>query len=63
MDSNDELKEIEIKICTCYNFDNIIKIEDFHLEYIFIDEKSYENYLVYNISYKNQTKLNLCVLD
>ena len=41
MDCNDELKGIEIKICTCYYFDNIIKIEDFYLEYIFIDEKSY----------------------
>ena len=63
MDSNDELKGIEIKICTCYYFDNIIKIEDFYLEHIFIDEKSYENYLVYNLPYKNQTNLNLCVLD
>ena len=63
MDSNDELKGIEINICTCYYFDNIIKIEDFYLEYIFIDEKSYENYLVCNIPYKNQTNSNLCVLD
>ena len=31
----------------------MIKIEDFDLDNIFIDEKSYENILVYNISYKN----------
>ena len=28
MESN-ELKEIDIKNCTCYYFDTIIKIEDF----------------------------------
>ena len=28
MESNDELKEIDIKICTCYHFDDITKIED-----------------------------------
>ena len=29
MDSKDELKELDIKNCTCYYFDDIIKIEDF----------------------------------
>ena len=52
MDSNNELKEIDIKNRTCYYFDDIIKIEDFYLDNILIDEKSYENILVYNISYK-----------
>ena len=33
-----------------YYFDDIIKIEDFNLDDILIDEKSYENILVYNIS-------------
>ena len=31
----------------------ITKIEDFELDIILIDEKSYENNLVYNISYKS----------
>ena len=53
MDSNDELKEIDIKNRTCYYFHDIIKIEDFSLDNILIDEGSYENILVYNISYKN----------
>ena len=35
-----------------YFFDDIIKIEDFNLNNILIDEKLYENILVYNISYK-----------
>ena len=42
-DSNDELKEIYIKNCACYYFDDIIKIEDFNLDDIVIDEKSYQN--------------------
>ena len=48
MESNDKLKEIDIKYRACYYFDDIIKIEDFDLNNILIDEKSYENILVYN---------------
>ena len=51
MESNDELKEINIKNCTCYYFDDIIKTKDFDLYNILIDEKSYKNVLVYNILY------------
>ena len=40
MESNDELKEINIKNRTFYYFDDIIKIEDFNLDNILIDEKS-----------------------
>ena len=53
MESNDKLKEIDIKNCICYYFDDIIKIEDFHLDSILIDEKSYENNLVCIILYKS----------
>ena len=49
MESNDELKEINIKNRTCYYFNDIIKFEDFDLDNILIDEKSYQNILVYNI--------------
>ena len=49
MESNDKLKEIDIKNRTCYYFDEIIKIEDFDLDNILIVEKSYKNILVYNI--------------
>ena len=52
MESNDKLKEIDIKNCTCYYFDDITKIQGFEIDNILIDEKSYENILVYNISYK-----------
>ena len=37
----------------CYYFDGITKFGDFDLDNIFVDEKSYENILVYNISYKS----------
>ena len=46
-------KEINIKNCTCFYLDDIIKIKDFNLDNILIDEKSSENISVYNISYKN----------
>ena len=39
MDFNHVLKEINIKKCICYYFDDIIKIEDFDLDNILIDEK------------------------
>ena len=53
METDDKLKKIDIKNRTCYHFDDIIKPEDFDLDNILIDQKSYENILVYNISYKS----------
>ena len=52
MDSNNVLKEIEIKNRTCYYFDDIIEIENSDPDNISIGEKSHENILVFNISYK-----------
>ena len=49
MESN-ELKEIDIKNCTCCYCDNIIKIDNFDSHNILIDEKSYKNILAYGIS-------------
>ena len=49
MESNDELKEIDIKNHTCYCFVDVIKIEDFDSGNVLINEKSYENILVYEI--------------
>ena len=51
IESNDKLKEIVIKNRTCYYFDDIVKIEDLDLDNSLIDEKSYESFLVYSISY------------
>ena len=40
------------KNCTCYYFDDIVKIEDFNFDNYLIDKKSNKNILVYDISYK-----------
>ena len=50
IESNDELKEIDIKNCTCYYLDDIIKIEDVEFGKILLDEKSYEIILIYYIN-------------
>ena len=46
------LKMVRVKNRTCYYFDDIIKLEDFDIDNILIDEKSRENILIYGISYK-----------
>ena len=40
MENSEELKEIDIKNCTYYYFDDIIKIENFHFDDILLNEKS-----------------------
>ena len=59
---NNELKKVRIKNRTCYYFDGIIKLEDFDLDNILIDEKSHKNILIYDISYKTFLFQNLCEL-
>ena len=46
MGNNAKVKEIDIKNCTCYYFDDIIKMEDLNLDSILIDRKPQENILV-----------------
>ena len=46
------LKEINIKNCSCFYFDDLIKIEDLDFDNIQLDEKSYENILIYDFSCK-----------
>ena len=45
MESNDKFRWIDIKNCTCYYFDDIIKIEDFNFDNILIDYETYEKIL------------------
>ena len=52
MESNDKLGETNIQNRTCYYFDDIIKIEDFHFDDIFLNKKSYRIILIYDICYK-----------
>ena len=54
MKSKNEFEKISINNRTCYYFDNIMVVdEDINVNRILLDEKSYENILVYNILYKN----------
>ena len=55
MESN-KLKEVDIEYRRCYYFDDITKIEGFDFDNILIDEKSYENILIYDI-------LKLCLVQ
>ena len=48
---NNEFRKVRIKNCMCYYFDDIIKLEDFDLDNILIDEKSHENTLIYDFSH------------
>ena len=57
-----ELKEVIIKNRTCYYFDNKIKLEGFDLDNTLIDERSYKNYLVYNIHSELWLVINRCIL-
>ena len=52
MESKNEFKKIDIKNCTYYYFDVIIRVEDIDFFNILLEEKSYENILIYDISYK-----------
>ena len=56
MESNKELKEIDIKNRTCLYLDNIIKVKDFDFDNIQLSEKLYEKLygkiFIYDISQK-----------
>ena len=48
---SNKIKDIDIKNCTYYFFNDIIYIENFSPNNIKIDEKSCKNILIYNIGY------------
>ena len=55
MESQDELKEIDIKNRACCCFNGIVRDFDINFDNILLNEKSYENISVYDISYKTST--------
>ena len=55
---NNEFKKVCMKNRKCYYFDDILKLKDFDIDNILIDEKSYENILIYEITYKTLIDLN-----
>ena len=52
----------DIKNHTCYYFDDIININDFVLDNILFDKKSYQKIFIYHAAYKTLNNENLCVL-
>ena len=58
MVSNHEPKDINIKNCKCYYFDDIIKIEDFDFK-ILILIFGYRDLLMMSVSVSNITALNI----
>ena len=65
MKGKDELKEIDIKNCACYYFDDIMRVRDIDFSNILLDEKSHktqENILIYGISYRTfMGSIPLCI--
>ena len=48
---SNKIKDIDIKNCTCYFFNENIYIKTFDQNNIKIDEKSYKDILIYYIGY------------
>ena len=46
---NNKFVKDHFKNCTCYNFNDISKLEDFYFDDILIDDKLNENILIYDI--------------
>ena len=62
MDNKNGFKKINVKNCTCYDFDDIMKVKDINVDRIFLDKKSYGNILAYNILYKTfMDPKSLCI--
>ena len=40
MESNDELKEIDIKTCTCYYFDDVMRVVDIDFDNILLGKNN-----------------------
>ena len=56
MVNKDELKEIDVKNCTCYYFDHVMKVIDIYPSNNLLDEKpykKYENSFLWDISCKS----------
>ena len=51
MESKDELKEIDIKNCNCYYFDDIMVVRNIGFSDILLDEKNVKNTSIYDTLY------------
>ena len=48
---NNKFQKVTIKNRMYFYYDDIIKVEDFNLSTFLLDEKSYENTLIFEVSY------------
>ena len=60
---NNELKKVRIKNRTCYDFDNIIEIEDFKFDNILLDEDHMKIIWFMTFLTKHCLVQNHCVLN
>ena len=56
---SNKVKDVDIKNCSYYLFNDIINVKNFDLNNIKIDEKSYKNIFMYYIALNNDQRLKI----
>ena len=56
---SNKVKDVDIKNCSYYLFNDIINVKNFDLNNIKIDEKSYKNIIIYDIGLNNDQRLEI----
>ena len=56
---SNKVKDVDIKNCSQYLFNDIINVKNFDLNNIKIDEKSYKNIFMYYIALNNDQRLKI----
>ena len=54
----ENVKQINIKVCTYYFLNDMVNIKEFDLSLIKIDKNSYKNISIYNIDYITIRKID-----
>ena len=56
---SNKVKDVDIKNCSQYLFNDIINVKNFDVNNIKIDEKSYKNIFMYYIGLNNDQRLKI----
>ena len=56
---SNKVKDVDIKNCSQYLFNDIINVKNFDLNNIKIDEKSYKNIIMHYIGLNNDQRLKI----
>ena len=56
---SNKVKDVDIKNCSQYLFNDIINVKKFDLNNIKIDEKSFKNIIIYYIGLNNDQRLKI----